>query len=515
MPRPNIVVLFTDQQQAATVHPDSTCQTPTLDEFSASGTRFDRCYSPNPICSPSRASFMTGVLPHVHGMINVTHGVEPYGANFRTDLETWSQRLQDAGYTNGYFGKWHVERSGDLDEFGFDDYGILRSAAFRSAFQDYRASLGLDPEPDRSATAVRNPIVVQDEGYDDYLLSGQIDEPVEGMVDHFIYSEGTEFIERAAERDGPWSTVISTYAPHDPYLSPTTFRDQYDIDDVERPPSFEDSLADNPDIYRRQQSVWDDLSWDEYAEAIASYYGYCSFLDWQVGRLVETLRETGQLDNTVIVYTSDHGDYAGAHGLFLKGVPAFEEAYRVPCLVRTPPAYPDGVVRDDIVQLQDLAPTIVDLATGESFPPTSRLPPESPHARGGENVTALEREPSFTATSLVPFLDDERPRDHTNDAFAEFHGQDFAWTQRVYWRDEIKYVFNTFDDDELYDLDGDPHELANLADDPDHEATKKALAERMWEIARETGDYQISELHYGMHRFAPVGPNGRDEPQSR
>lgn len=455
---------------------------------------------------------MTGVLPHVHGMINVTHGVEPYGARFRTELDTWSECLDDAGYTNGYFGKWHVERTGDMETYGFNEYSILRSDEFQSMFRDYRESIGLSREPDRSAASVRNPIVVDDEGYDDYLLSGHIDEPLEGMADHFVYSQGIAFIRDAAERDDPWSTVISTYAPHDPYLPPTAFREQYDINDISKPESFDDMLEDKPHLYSRQRGIWEDLAWHDYAEAIASYYGYCSFLDWQVGRVVETLRETRQFDDTIIIFTSDHGDYVGAHGMFLKGAPAFEEAYQVPCLIRTPNDYPNGVVRDEIVQLQDLAPTIVDLATGDEFPPTSRLPPENPDARGGENLARLKGEPSFTATSLVPFLRDECPRGHVNEAFSEFHGQDFGWTQRVYWNDEMKYVFNTFDGDELYDLSADPHELTNVIDDPNYEETKKSLCERMWEIARETGDYQISELHYGMHRFAPVGPNGRNSP---
>ncbi|MFC7249197.1 sulfatase-like hydrolase/transferase [Halomicroarcula sp. GCM10025324] len=510
MASPNIVVLFTDQQQAASVHPESSCRTPTLDTFSESGTRFDRCYSPNPICSPSRASFMTGVLPHVHGMINVTHGVEPYGAQFQSELDTWSERLSDAGYTNGYFGKWHVERSGDLDKFGFDNYGILRSDDFQSIFHEHRSSLGLPPEPDRSPEGVSDPITVEHEGYEDFLLSGRIEESVEGMVDHFVYSQGLEFIREAAESDGPWSTVISTYAPHDPYLPPTEFRELYDIDDIDLPESFDDPLTDRPSLYRRQRAVWSELSREECLEAMVSYWAYCSFLDQQVERVIETLQETGQLEDTIIIYTSDHGDYAGAHGLFLKGAPAFEEAYRVPCLVRTPDGYPDGIVEDDIVQLQDLSSTIVDLATGDEFPPNSRLSPKSTHARGGENIAELEGDPSFTATSLVPFLHNEVPEGHRNEAFAEFHGQDFPWAQRIHWRDDLKYVFNTFDEDELYDLAADPHELVNVADDPEYEDDKRALAERMWEIARETGDYQISELHYGMHRFAPVGPNGRD-----
>ena len=452
---------------------------------------------------------MTGVLPHVHGMTNVTHGVEPYGSEFQTDLETWSERLDDLGYTNGYFGKWHVERSGQLEEYGFQEYEILRSEEFETNFGSYRTSLGFPPDPADTPADVDEPVVLTHEGYDDYLLSGQVDEPSEGRSDHYIYSKGIDFIERAADQDEPWCTVISTYAPHDPYLPPTEFRERYDVSEIPKPSSFHDNLEDKPNIYSRQQGVWDDLTWDEYAEAIACYYGYCSFLDSQVGRVRETLDQLGELEDTIILYTSDHGDYMGAHGMFLKGVPPFEEAYRVPCLVQTPSDYPDGIVRDEIVQLHDIGSTIVELAGGSSFPRESRLSPKNRHARGGENVAALDHPPSFESTSLEPFLRDRRPADHTAEGFAEFHGQDFGWTQRVYWTDEYKYVFNTFDEDELYDLSADPHELMNVIDDDEYRSVKEDCSERMWEIARETGDYQIAELHYPMHRFAPLGPNGR------
>lgn len=503
---------MTDQQRAETVEPSAPCRTPNVDRIAAEGTRFDRCYAPNPICSPSRASLYTGHLPHSHGMTNVTHGIEPYGARFRADLETWSERLSDAGYRLGHFGKWHVERSGDLERFGFDEYEIHRSETFAENFAAHRESLDLPPDPDRSPDALSRTGVVSDEGYRDFLLYGTHDEPPAATAEHYVYSRAIEFVEDAAERDQPWCTVVSTFAPHDPYVPPEeTLADHgYDPDEIQKPPNFHDPMADKPTIYRRQRDVWADLSWEEYAEATACYYAYCSLVDDQLGRLLETLSDLGELEDTVIVYTSDHGDFLGAHRLLLKGVPAFEETYRVPLVIRHP-EYEGERVRDDLVQLHDVAPTLVAAAGAddEPFPPEPRVLPRNSHARGGDAVRQQEEPPSFGAESLVPFLRGERPDDHRQEAFAEFHGQDFLWTQRVYWRGDEKYVFNAFDDDEFYDLSQDPAETTNLIDDSEYDERVTELAGRMWEIARETGDYQISELHYGMHRFAPVGPDHR------
>lgn len=500
-----MLVLLTDQQRGDTLAPSTPCRLPNLDRLAADGTRFSRCYAPNPICSPSRASLFTGVLPHVHGMINVTHGVEPYGARFRDDLDTWSERLSEAGYHTGYFGKWHVERSGDLRRFGFDEYEIYWSDAFDRNFAKYRRSRGLPPNPARSPDALDDAVTVSHEGYEDFLVCGVHDEP-EGTTERYVYVRGEEFVRGAADRDEPWALVVSTYGPHDPYVPPRDAYERYDPDAIEKPASFHDPMRDKPSIYRRQRGVWSDLPWEAYARATACYYAYCSHIDDQVGRLLDALEETGQLDNTVVVFASDHGDYMGAHRLLLKGVPAFEEAYRVPLLVRAPGGAER--VRDEPVQLHDVGPTVLDLVGVDgSFPPRSRMEVRNPHARGGDAIRELEGEPSFRARSLAPFLDGDRPEGYVPEAFAEFHGQDFGWTQRVYWRDDEKYVFNAFDRDECYDLGSDPHELLNVADDPEYEGRVKELAGRAWEIARETGDYAISELHYGMHRFGPVGPN--------
>ena len=174
---PNLLFLITDQQRADTVDPDGPCQTPHLDRLAAAGTRFARCYAPNPICSPTRASLMTGLLPHSHGMVDVTHAVPAYRARLQEGLPFWTQALQQAGYRTAYFGKWHVERSNRLERFGFDVYEVARYHQLQGLVQR--------DEP----MAVR--CMVQQKGYRDFLLYGVVDEPVEATPEYQLYSDGS------------------------------------------------------------------------------------------------------------------------------------------------------------------------------------------------------------------------------------------------------------------------------------------------------------------------------------
>ncbi len=463
--QPNLLFLITDQQRADTVEPATLCQTPYLDRLAAGGTRFSRCYAPNPICSPTRASLMTGLLPHSHGMVDVTHAVPPYRAELQAGLPFWSQRLQNAGYQTGYFGKWHIERTNRLENFGFELYEV----------EQYQQLQGLVERNVQMAPVCR----VRQKGYKDFLLYGVTDNPVETTPEYQLYSDGIDFMRRAVQRpERPWALFLSTEAPHDPYVAPRRYYQRYDPADIPRPASFEDDLSNRPGIYRRIQRVWRDLDWLQFAEATACYYALCSLIDDQIGRILAVLEELGQAENTIIVFLSDHGDYMGAHRLLLKGIPAFEEAYRVP-LILNGPGIPAGRQIEQIVSLLDLAPTLVELTTGGKF---------DCHGR-----------------SLVPLLQGDQP-DWPAEAFAECHGQRFYYTQRVLWRDNLKYVFNGFDEDELYDLAADPHELRNLAGDPADRAALESLARRMWEIIRETGDANMYQAQYGMFRFAPVGP---------
>jgi choline-sulfatase len=465
MSRPNLLFLMTDQQRADTIELHTPCQTPNLDKLAAGGTQFQRCYTVNPICSPSRASLMSGVLPHSHGMVDVAHAVPSYRAKFDTTLPLWPQMMQRAGYDTAYFGKWHVERSNRLEDFGFDTYEVAQ----------YQQKLGLVQVEE----ALAHRRSVSQKGYDDFLLYAVSDQPVESLPEYRMFSDGIAFLEKAAvARTRPWALFLSTEAPHDPYIAPRHFYDRYDLDQIEPPANFEDDLADRPAIYRRIQSVWDNLQWEDFARAIACYYANCTMVDEQIGRILDALEALGFASNTLIIFTSDHGDYMGEHQLMLKGIPAFEGAYRIPLLLNGQNV-PAGRKVEEVVSLLDLAPTIVQLTLDEAFPCEGR--------------------------SLIPLLEGSN-NNWLSEAFAECHGQRFNYTQRILWRGNDKYIFNGFAEDELYDLISDPHELQNLAGDPDHQVLLESMAARMWEIMERTADKTMVEAQYGMFRYAPVGP---------
>lgn len=472
--QPNVLLLITDQQRADTLEPGHPCQTPNLDRLAQRGVRFTHAYTPMSLCSPARASMMTGLYPSRHGMIDCTHAVEPYRASLKDDLPMWSQRLHEAGYRAAYYGKWHVERSNRLESFGFDDYILSHSPQYDS----YRQDLALGAQRQLSLShSLRHP------AYRDHLLYGVIEEPVESTEAHFLYSRGIEFIRQQAATGRPWLCVLSTFEPHDPFVAPREFYDLYRPGDIPLPPSYDDELDDKPALQRRLRTVWRDLTRRQVQEATACYYATCSFIDAQVGRVIDALRETGQEENTLVVYTSDHGELLGAHGLYLKGAAAYEETYRVPLVVSGPGVERPDRVSDARVCLLDLAPTLTELT-------------------GSRQIEDVD------GASIVPLLRADPPRKDSpwDEGYAEFHGTRLNYTQRIVWHGRHKYVFNGFDFDELYDLQADPHERRNLAPDDRYASLLEEMVTRMWRQVRRLGDHNLLNAHYPMYRFLPVGP---------
>jgi arylsulfatase A-like enzyme len=196
--------------------------------------------------------------------------------------------------------------------------------------------------------------------------------------------------------------------------------------------------------------------------------------------VLDALDATGQADNTLVIFLSDHGDYVGAHGLYLKGAPAFREAYHVPCIMRWPQGirHPGRVV-DEFITLADFAPTFLELAGVQPAQP-------------------------MTGRSLLPFLHGETPVDWPDAVFSQFNGVELYYTQRAVTTREYKYVYNGFDFDELYDLRQDPLELVNRADDPAYREIKHDLVRRMWRFAAQEEDIIFNP--YGTVALAPWGP---------
>lgn len=456
--KPNIIFLLEDQQQACTIESGHFCKTPNIDRIMRDCVVFNRAHTCNAVCSPSRASLMTGVLPHNHGMIDCTHTVPVYRAEYDAGLDTLSRVLKREDYSMAYYGKWHVERTNRLEKYGFDEYET------ETMIPKFHHTL-LDR------------VTIHTEGYMDKIVAGVFAEDETITEEHYIYDRAMDFMRR---QENPWCAFISTYAPHDPYTVPREIYDLYEDGEILLPESFGDMMEDKPAIYRRLRSVWNELGTDEVKMILRCYYSYCTLVDRQVGRLTSYLKESGQYENTLIVYLSDHGDMMGAHGLFCKGVPAFEEIYRIPLFMKLPGSRYSGKKIEQLVSICDVAPTVLELA----------------------GLSGLQRQ--IDGESLVPWI--SGLRDDGRTAYAEFQGQRYGYTQRIVWMDSYKYVFNTFDYDEFYDLMLDPHEQKNEIENTKYQGIIKTMAEKMWEIIKETGDDTMMDAQYYVLRIAPTGP---------
>ncbi|GMV83491.1 MAG: arylsulfatase A family protein [Planctomycetota bacterium] len=472
--RPNVLFLMVDQMQARVLEPGHPCLTPNFDALAARGVRFTRAYTPNAICSPARASLMTGLLPHNHGVLTVTHTVDDDQSVLRTDKPHWAQRLDAAGYRTGYFGKWHVERSEDLTRFGWREQALHGDARWKAK----QAELN-----DGSAARVALERKVDlPEGYSAGLFYQVTSVAPERRGMGVTTALALEFIERAARESGPWCCFASLTEPHDPFVCGAEAFARYDVDALELPPNVHDDLAGRPGIYRKAARVWSDLTDRERKEAMACYYASITEIDAQYGRILKRLKELGQEENTLVVLTSDHGELLGAHGLYCKNFTGAEEVYAIPMLVAGP-GVARGATSSARVGLHECAPTLVELCGAVALPAVP----------DGRSFARVLREPQAAEQSF-------------EQGYAEYFGGRMILTQRIVWDGNWKYVFNGFDFDELYDLAADPYELRNLAENDAHRVTLKRMCRLFWQRVRETGDKSLWNSQYPILRVAPFGP---------
>ena len=336
MPAPNIVLLMADQQKATSLglygNPD--VRTPVLDALAARGLLARDYFVQHPLCFPSRATIMTGLYPHTHGVFS-NSGPMP------ADEPVMAELLRDAGYQTGTVGHFHKSSGGDRGfEYAYDmSDGILgelwreRTVLARSQprrTQHMVATTGHPPDAD---------------------LNGRMTEL------------GLQFLDQA-DRSRPFFLQIAWIDPHPPYFAPAPYDTMYDHDGLALPPQ-ETGFAEKPPAQLRtaQDMGTLDAPEAEVRAALAYYYGMVSHLDAQVGRVIDYLERHGLVDNTVLVYTADHGDYAGEHGMFGKSCTLYDCLVRVPLLLVGPDnIVPQGSVLGGLTQSVDLLPTLLELA---------------------------------------------------------------------------------------------------------------------------------------------------------
>ncbi len=421
----NLLFILSDQHQAAAMGcaGHSLVRTPHLDRLAESGARFSNAYTNCAICVPARASLATG--QYVHQIGNWDNGF-PYDGRPRS----WMHRLKRAGHRIDSIGKLHFRSDAD-------DNGFTREIEPLHVVE----GIGDPASGIRDGSLIRNSrLGIETAGpgpstYQAYDIRNR-DNAIRWLHAH-------------AEDEKPWALFLSFVTPHPPFLAPEELYDLYPLDAIELPPQWRESdWPRHPalDFMRRYFAYERQFEEAEIRRLHAAYYGICTFLDQQIGLVLETLDAAGLRDRTRIVYSSDHGEHLGARGLYSK-LTMYEEASAIP-LIMSGPDVPAGVVVDTPVSLVDCYPSVLE-AVG--------CPP-------------IEDEDALPGESLWRIAAAEN-RDRT--VFAEYHA---VGSPNAYYmlRDRrYKYIYHVDAPSQLFDLRDDPRELVDLAADPD--ASRRAL----------------------------------------
>ncbi|MCI8441971.1 MAG: sulfatase-like hydrolase/transferase [Provencibacterium sp.] len=478
--KPNILIFMTDHQRGDTILSDSRCITPNIDRLRKEAVNFNSAFCPAPHCCPARATFFTGLYPTQHGVWNNVNVSNTLSRGLFEGVRTFSEDLAENGYRLYFSGKWHVSAEESPAERGFEllhhpaQYRRYPNRPEYSEWDFYnRQPIDSGDEPRTEGRIVRP-------GYTQYVQYGISEDP---FGDEEVADAAVKKLQEL-KGEQPFCLFVGPLGPHDPYFVPQRFLDLYEPGSLPLPENFDDPMLDKPVLYRRTRSRYDQLTREEHQESVRRFYAFCSYEDYLFGKVYDALEQSGQKENTLVLYCSDHGDYVGAHGLWAKGLPCFREAYNICCMAAGAGIMHPGRESSAFVSLADWAPTFLELAG---------IPLSRP----------------FAGRSLLPLLRDETPSGWRKDCFTQTNGNEIYGIQRAVWNQKWKYVFNSFDYDELYDLENDPLEMHNLIYSPHPEqgpysGVVREMCRRLWQFAHETGDSCVNP--YIMTALAPFGP---------
>jgi len=428
--RPNILLLVSDDQRPDTIAAlgNKWIETPSLDRLVQEGSAFTRAVCPNPICTPSRAEILTGVNSFRNGVID-------FGGRIKAGLITWAQAMQQAGYRTYYVGKWHNNGRPS-------DHGYVRAPGLYSG----GGGRYYKPQVDfrgRSVTGYRGWIFQSDAGE-------KFPEQGVGLtpdISRRFADAAIEVIEKSGPE--PFFLHVNFTAPHDPLLWPPGYREKYENKAIPPPANFAtEHPFDHGNFDGRDEKLlpWPRTKADVRAE-LACYYAVISHMDAQIGRILAALEKDDKAENTIVIFTSDHGLAVGSHGLRGKQN-MYEHTIGVPLVMRGP-GIPRGEKFAAQVYLRDLYPTACELAE-VPIPATVQ------------------------AKSFAPVLRGEQDTLH-HAVFAYFRNY-----QRMIRTDRWKLIFYPhLDRAQLFDLKNDPQEMRDLADSAEHQRVRQRLLARL------------------------------------
>ncbi len=464
-PRVRGVLLFlVDQHRADCLgcYGNPVVRTPTIDALAAGGVRFDRAFTPTALCSPARTCIQTGVLAHRHGLVfNSGHWSRTNGGATDLDATRWpvfASSLNEAGWNLAHLGKWHIGETNRPSDFGYEGphYPKYGWPAKHPHYLAYLKSLGLEGFKLREEVASKSPAP--------RTYAAVQEGPAEASVPGYLAHQAIDTLNRFAEDEKPFFISCNFWGPHAPFYITEKHYRMYEHAAIEAWPNFRYDMADKPEVLRAYGRYWGIDSLDEktLVRLVGRYYGYISLIDEMMGRVLAVLKEKGLDDETLVVFTSDHGSTVGSHGLWDKGFGMYDCPQRIPLVLGHPSLRGRSIVSDEYATLMDLAPTFLEAA--------GFAPPEHMDGR-----------------SLWPVIDKPEAPRRRDDVICEHFGHQQPFWQRMVRTDRTKYIYNAVERDEFYDLEADPHEMHNLID----KASKQELArmkERLAEWIKETKD---------------------------
>ena len=438
--RPNVLLIMTDQHRkdAIGAYGNPVIKTPHIDSLAATGVRFDNCWVQHAACMPSRASIFTGRYP-------MAHRVRSNGVSLPKDETTITHVFADHGYRTGGAGKFHF-----LPHYPYRSPLPMMENHPEPYYGFQEFHLGEDGRSGEHWVWLQR-------NHPEYHKAPDHKIPLELHNSYWSASHTIDFVTRCAQANQPFFAFCSFVDPHHSYNPPAPYNKMYRPEDMpaplREPGEFDDKPPKLHAARKRREGVKQDVAYNR-----TQYYGEVTFIDDSIGRILKTLDELKIRDNTIIVFTADHGDMLGDHDLYFKGV-AYPQSASVPFIINWPGHVKSGKVVNGIVQEIDIMPTILEL-TGLKNPPGVQ-------GRSQKNILT-------TAGT------------DTGYEYAYLEHADSDYTLR-----SLKWRFTLYpgtEHGELYDLEADPHEFVNLYNKPQHQALKIELTHKLLARIVETRD---------------------------
>jgi len=477
--RPNILYIMTDQQpvNCVAVYGNPVIQTPNLDKLAASGITFHSAYIAAFPCSPSRACQFSGRYAHHHGVVK-------NDVIFDKRIPSLGGICKASGYDTAFFGKWHLggnmyrnpnakdplehrgawyykriknksgfeftKAPGGLSE-NFPQHGFETWVGGWKHYQEYLQKVGLNEQVKKHWNIGAHTIAPS--GKEGNHIYSKI--PQEHHMSAFLASQAEGYLREHASNKKPWCIVLSFYGPHQPVAPPQPWDTMYSLDQISLPDNHRDPLTNKPTSQQKNRVCYRLGKWtdDQFKDYLRRYWAYCSYIDQQVGRVLNALHETRQWHNTIILFTSDHGDMNASHGMIYKlGYCGYEELFLVPAILSIPGTSKPGSHTNAMVSNIDFLPTLLE-AVGITLPK------------------------GIDGKSLIPLIKGETAH-HRDMIFSDNVNQSLICRDRHY-----KFVLNWEDNelDELYNLEKDPGELKNLAYIPEYQQVKLKMMQHIFD----------------------------------